>query len=193
MHTLRDTHHTQNVVYNTMKGIFKILLILISTLGYSQSKPEFEVFREVIGREISSGGLYIQCAKPKTFFDPRDFTNQTGLDVPSNILIEIEKNTNESNDGFWKSKLINELKYGSDFIKSKKCLSHKDVERLLKKTGERQSVVSISEPIFDINYENCVVSVTYWKYTGSAYGYSYFLKKVYGVWTIIITYEPWIT
>ena len=178
-----------------MKRTLNILLILISTLSYSQNSSESDVFKKIIDSEIGKGtlGIYVQCEKPRTFFDQNDFKEQTGLEVPENILKEIEKNGTKSSDGIWSSELINELNYGSDFIKRKKCLTKKDAELIFKKTKKRQNIVSISDPIFDNNYENCVVSVTYWKFTGSAYGHKYFLKKVYGVWTVIVEYEQWMT
>ena len=72
-------------------------------------------------------------------------------------------------------------------------MTKKDVEEIFNKTKTRQNILSISDPIFDDNYENCVVSVTYSKFPGSAYGPKYFLKRVYGVWVVIVEYELWIT
>lgn len=178
-----------------MKRTLNILLIIISTLSYSQNSSESEVFRKIINHEISKGTLaiYIQCDKPKTFFHQKNFKEQTGLEVPENILKEIEINGTKSSDGIWHSKLIKELNYGPDYIKTKECLTKKDAEQLFIKTKKRQNIVTISEPLFDNNYENCVVSVSYYKFTGSAYGQEYFLKKVYGVWTVIVEYGMWIT
>lgn len=178
-----------------MKRTLNILLILISTLSYSQNHSESDVFKKIVDHEIGKGilGIYIQCEKPKTLFEHKDFLEQTGLEVPEIILKEIEKNGEKSKDGIWEPELISELNYGSDFITVKKCLTKKDVEQIFKKTKKRQNIVSISEPIFDNKYENCVVSVRYWKFTGSAYGIKYFLKKVYGVWTVIVKYEMWMT
>lgn len=153
------------------------------------------MFKKIIDYEIGKGGkgMYVQCEKPKTFFDAKDFKVQTGLNVPENILNEIELNESQSKIGSWNSELINELNYGEDFIKSKKCLTKNDAEQLFKKTNKRQNIISISEPIFDNNFENCVVSVSYLKFTGSAYGKKYFLKKVYGMWTVIVEYEIWMS
>ena len=162
-------------------------------MSYSQDNSESEVFRKIIDHEIINGGFYIQCDKPKTFFDIKDFKEQTGLKAPLNILKEIERNTENSNDGIWKSELLSDLNYGSDYINSKECLTKEDAEKLFEQTKKRQSIISISEPIFDKNFENCIISVTYWKFKGSAYGHSFFLKKVYGIWTVIIIYDTWLT
>lgn len=189
VHNLAKWH---NVSQNTMKNILIILLILISTSSFSQNNSEFEIFRKVIAHEIRDGSLYLQCEKRRTFFDLINFKNQTSLKIPENILIEIATNAKRSEDGIWKSGLLKEFKYGSD-IKSKECLSKEDAIQLFEKTGKRQNIVSISNPIFDDNYENCVVSVTYWMFKGSVYEKSYFLKKVYGVWTLIAEYDMWLT
>jgi hypothetical protein len=179
------------VVYNTMKRTLNILLILISTLSYSQNNSESDVFKKIIDHEIGKGalGIYVQCKKSKTYFDQTIFKEETGLEVPENILKEIEANVAKSSIGIWNSELINELNYGSDFIKSNKCLTEKEVEQIFEKTKKWQHIVSISEPIFDNNYENCIVSIIYRRSTESASGSKYFLKKVYGIWVIIAVYE----
>ncbi|NAS32749.1 hypothetical protein GTQ40_17345 [Flavobacteriaceae bacterium R38] len=178
-----------------MKRVVNIFLILIPILSYAQSNPESEIFQKVIDYEISkeASGIFIRCKKPKTFFNQTDFIEQTGLEVPKSVLNEIEKNAKMSTHGVWNSELIQEMSYHADFIKEKECLTSKDIEKLFERTGKRQSVISLSQPIFDSKFENCVVSVTYLKFTGSAYGQKYFLKKVYGVWVVIMEYDFWMT
>ena len=178
-----------------MKRTLNIFLILISTLCYSQNSSESDVFKKIVDYEIGKGilGIYVQCEKPKTFFDQNDFKEKTGLKVPENILIEIEKNGIKSSNGMWNSKFTNGLNYSSGFIKIKNCLTKKDVEEIFNKTNTRQNILSISDPIFDDNYENCVVSVTYSNFPGSSSGHKYFLKKIYGVWVVIVEYELWLT
>jgi hypothetical protein len=178
-----------------MKRTLKILLILISTLSYSQSNSESDVFKKIIDDQIGKGtlGIYVQCKKSKTYFDQTIFKEETGLEVPEKILKEIEANIAKSSNGIWNSELINELNYDPYFIKSNKCLNEKEVEQIFEKTKKRQNIVSISEPIFDNNYENCVVSISYWTFTNSASGRDYFLKKVYGIWTVIAVYGIWMT
>jgi hypothetical protein len=178
-----------------MKRALKILLILISTLSYSQNNSESDVFKKIIDDQIGKGtfGIYVQCEKSKTYFDQTDFKEESGLEVPENILKEIEANVAKSSNGIWNLKLINELNYGSSYINSEKCLTKKDAEEIFIKTKKRQNIISISDPVFDNNYENCVVSVSYRKFTNSSSGSIYFLKKVYGVWTIIAVYGIWMT
>ena len=178
-----------------MKLTLKILLILISTLSYSQNNSESDIFKKIIEHEVGKGtlGIYVLCEKSKTIFNLKEFKEEVGLEVPENILKEIEINGSKSSNGIWNSELINELNYGSGFIKSKKCLTSKDAEEIFKKTNKRQNIVSISEPVFDNTQENCIISISYRKFTGSAFGNKYFLKKVYGVWTVIVEYEYWMT
>lgn len=178
-----------------MKRTLNILLILISSLSYSQNKSESDVFKKIIDHEIGKGvlGIYIQCEKSKTTFDQTVFKEETGLDVPENILKEIEVNATKSSNGIWNSELIKELNYSSNLIKSNRCLTNKEIEQIFENTKKWQNVVCISEPVFDNNYENCVVSIIHWTFTESASGSKYFLKKVYGTWTVIAIYEIFMT
>ncbi|WP_268848826.1 hypothetical protein [Flavobacterium aestivum] len=173
-----------------MKRTLNILLILLSTLSYSQNNSESDVFKKIIDDQIGKGtfGIYVQCEKSRTYFDQTIFKEETGLEVPENILKEIEANVAKSSNGIWNLKLINELNYGSSSINSEKCLTNKDAEEIFEKTKKWQNIISISEPVFDNNYENCVVSITYWRFTNSVHGSKYFLKKVYGIWTVIAVY-----
>lgn len=165
------------------------ILVLTSLLSSCYSQNDAEIFREIITHEISESAFYIECDKPKTYFDSTDID----IEIPQSIVNELVRSSDESKEGIWDSELIKKLNYNKDFIKSKNCLTKEDAETLFKKTGKRQTIISISDPIFDSNFEHCVVSVTYWEFTGSAYGHTYFLKKVYGLWTIILTYNPWMT
>ena len=178
-----------------MKRLIKIFLILISTLSYSQNNLEYDIFKKIIDDQIGKGtlGIYVQCEKYKTYFDQTIFKEETGLEVPENILKEIEANVAKSSNGIWNSELINKLNYGSGFINSKKCLTKKDAEDIFIKSKKRQNIISISDPVFDNNYENCVVNVSYLKFTHSSSGSTYFLKKVYGIWVVIAVYEIWMT
>lgn len=185
---------TKNHKKKNMK-IYCLLFLTISTLSFSQNNSESDVFKKIIDEQIGKGtlGIYVQCEKYKTFFDLKEFKEEACLEVPEKILNEIEANVAKSNDGIWNSELINELNYSSDLIKSKKCLTKKEAEEIFIKTKKRQKIISISEPIFDNNYENCIVSVIYSTFTHSASGHSYFLKKVYGSWTVITVYGIWMT
>ncbi len=180
-----------------MKRTLNILLIFISTISYAQNieEKEAEIFEKIVTHEFQYGGIYIGCNKSKTYFDSDELTKQSGLEVPENILEELTKSSELSEKGTWNPELIkrNRKKYSTEYIKKGKCLSLKDSERLFERTKKRQTIVSISQPIFDSEFKNCIVSVSYLKYKGSAHGNKYFLKKVYGKWIIIDTYDIWLT
>jgi len=179
---------------NNMK-IYYLLFFTISTLSFSQNNSESDVFKKIIDEQIGKGtfGIYVQCEKQKTFFDLKEFKEETTLEVPEKILNEIELNVAKSNNGIWNSELLKELNYSSDLIKNRKCLTKKETEKIFIKTEKGQKIISISEPIFDNNYENCIVSVIYSKFRQSSSGNSYFLKKIYGNWTVIAVYGIWMT
>ncbi|WP_426485195.1 hypothetical protein [Flavobacterium sp. 2] len=149
------------VVFNTMKRTLKILLILISTLSYSQY-TESNVCKKIFDHQIGkrTRGIYTQCEKSKTSFEQIIFKEETGLEVPQNILKEIEANAAKSSNDIWNSELINELNYGPNFFENNKCLTKKDSEQLFEKTKKRQNIIAVSQPVFDHNYENCLVSVS---------------------------------
>lgn len=173
-----------------MKQILKTVLILITTLGNAQNKEEPYIFRKIIEREVEKGStnIHILCEKSKTTFNPSVFKEETYLNVPKNILTEIETNSKKSNNKFWNSDLINELYNTCHFI-NKNCLTKREVEDLVKNTNTKQNIIAISDPIFDNNYENCIVTIAYWKFAPKSYGNKYFLKKVYGVWTILTDFN----
>lgn len=111
--------------------------------------------------------IFIQCEKSKTFFNAKAFKKQNGVEVTETVLYEMQKASEKSVEGKWE---LNNLILNSE-----------------------KTYLSISDPIFDSNQKHSVISVTYWKYVGSAYGQTFFLKKVYGKWTIIFTYDYWLT
>ncbi|WMN07874.1 hypothetical protein QYS48_30190 [Marivirga arenosa] len=174
-----------------MKYLATIILTFIATLSWSQTNNEFSIFTKIIEQEASNGKVYIHCDKPKTYFNTNELIEQTGLQIPQNTLNELKESVLTSRDGVWDQGLIQSL--NSSFLKSKNCLTKEATNELFRETGERQKVVSISEPVFDQKSENCIISVTIQNYLGSASGYSYFLSKVYGTWTIVATFNPWIT
>jgi hypothetical protein len=100
-----------------MKRTLKIFLILFSTLSYLQNNSDFDVFKKIIEHESGTGvlGLYVQCEKSKTTFDQKVVLEETELEVPKNILRDIEINVAKSSNGIWNSELINQLNYGAPY------------------------------------------------------------------------------
>jgi len=178
-----------------MKKIKTILIIfLLPILTYSQCDYETEIFQSVINFEIEKGAteLYFQCEKDKTFFTLTDFRKESVMKVPDSIMNEIMNSANNSFNSIWDPAILGTINY-SKSQHLEKCLTKDEIIALFNSTKKRQTVLSISQPIFDLKHENCIVSITYWYYTGSASGHSYFIKKIYGKWVIIETFGMWIT
>jgi hypothetical protein len=76
-----------------MKRTLKNILILFSTLSYLQNNSDFDVFKKIIEHESGTGvlGLYVH-RKSKTTFDQKVVLEETELEVPKNILRDIEIN-----------------------------------------------------------------------------------------------------
>ena len=68
--------------------IYCLLFLTISTLCFSQNNSESDVLKKIIDEQIgkSTFGIYVQCEKYKTFFDLKEFKEETGLEVPEKIL-----------------------------------------------------------------------------------------------------------
>lgn len=172
-----------------------MILFLNSMLSNAHNDLKFEVLESIIKHEMenSDNVLYLECIKPKTYFDCKNFKKQIPFDIQIEILQELEKNASKSEDDLWKSKCVKALKKKSKSFKNRNCLSKKDVSKLFEKTGKRNSVLTISDPIFSNNNEYSIVSISYLMFPGSAYGNSYFLQKIQGVWRIKASYNSWLS
>ena len=178
-----------------MVKALKTLLLLITTLSFSQNKSENEVLKKIVDHEIqkNKATIYIECKKTNTSFNIEEFKEESaGLEI-SEITLNEFKNNNIHTDEVWNSELIKQLEFNSIYIKSTNCLTKEEIELIFKNTNKRQNIVSISKPVFDNNFESCIVSVMYSKSFRSASGQSYFLKKVNGIWEIIMEFRQWIT
>jgi len=168
-----------------------LFLTLFSVSCFSQTEEEVEILKSLIREEVCKGNLYIQCEKNKTYFNAKEFIEQTGLNVPQNALKELAKSATESNNGKWDPEYFNSINT-LPFL-NPNCLPSEQTNDVIKESGENQTIILISDPIFDSDIKHCVVSVSRRLFPGSAYGHTYFLKKVYGVWVIITVYDVWIT
>jgi hypothetical protein len=178
-----------------MKKALKIVILLISALSFSQNKSENEVFKKIIGHVIEKNKsvIYIKCEKLNTRFDTKEFKEENeGFAISETTLNEFENNNIIINE-IWNSELIKQLEFNSTYIKTTNCLTKEEIELIFKKTNKRQNIVSISKPLFDNNFENCIVSIIYSKSFRSASGQSYFLKKIKGIWTIVMEFGNWMT
>jgi len=175
------------------QNILILLLISSCNLCLAQSSViDNALLQRVAENEFISGGFYLKCEKQKTHFDKKEFKENVSAMVPEQILTELQQASLDSNDETWESKLFSSGALSSLILKNQ-CLTKVDCDELFESTGKRQRIVSISDPIFDLSEENCVVSIVYHSFKGSAFGHSYFLKKIYGQWTIVFTYDHWMT
>ncbi|WP_298248332.1 hypothetical protein [uncultured Christiangramia sp.] len=166
---------------------------LIEKVGKNQGELEFEILESIIKYEISNEELYIQCQKPRTYFDRQDFIEQVSYDLQIEIIQELEKNASISKGALWNSKWMTDLSKKYNSLNNRNCITKNDVSKLFEKTKKRNSVLTISDPIFSNNNEYCIVSISYLMFPGSAYGNSYFLQKVQGEWTILASYDNWLS
>lgn len=178
-----------------MKHFYIILIsIFLPVICFCQSDNETDILKLIILNEAKENGIYLKCDKRKTNFDSSEYLEEEPDNELSNKKIsELIASSETSIDDIWDFKIIKKLKFNSKTLLSNKCLSDKDVSRIFERTKRRQNIVSISQPIFDSNYENCIVSVDYTNYIGSAHGHSYLLKKVNGIWKIESTFNLWVT
>lgn len=172
---------------------FTLIIFLFSNICLSQVSTEKQILDKILEMNISNSKFYVGCDRVKTFFDSSDFNSQTGLEVPSCILEELETSSKKSKEGSWMSNFSFNRDYLLNILISKSCLEKQDIEMLLKKNDKRQQILLVSEPIFDIKKEHCIVSEIWINNKGSGSGSTYFLKKVYGSWTIISVFDIWIT
>ena len=166
-------------------------LVLKNKKLYSQQHfEENEVFYTIVLDIKTNNQIFINCNKPKTYFNVKDFIKETSLkDIPVTVLSELNQNTKEnlfkkekwSDDYllyFRKLPIINKLSY-------KKCLNINEINKIQDTLNRRNLILTISKPIFDEAKEHCIVNVVTSNYRGSFSAYSCFLKKVYGKWVII--------
>jgi hypothetical protein len=172
--------------------LFPLLFPLISPAG---NKGDLEIIKTVIGETIKQGEtqLYFSCSRPKTFFRLSEFKERASINVPDSVLKELEHAAGFSIPSNWTPGVLDSLNLPKDRIASPRCLTDTDVEELFARTKQNQNVLKISQPVYDLCKENCIVSLTWWHFTGSASGITYFLKKVYGKWTIIDEFDFWMT
>lgn len=179
----------------TLKRLLRILVILVVFLPYgsfSQDQADVDVFEAVLQYELKNAPFfYLRCEKAKTYFEPVDFKEQNASDIPDQIFNQVHDASLKSIDGKWERSLFKQ-RYIKRHLKNNQFLTKVDSEQIWDEVG-RQPMLSVSDPIFDVNQENCVVSIVYQNFRGSAFGNSFFLRKSNGQWLIIFTYNSWIS
>ena len=173
------------------KNLIVVGVVFNTLMSFSQTVTDLEVLRAVL-YDISKGSyIYLQCEKPKTYFDVFTLDKRTLENIPSDLPKEFNESAKNSQSGYWNSAIVNDLKIHPNILYPNGCQSIKAVHKLHNKTKKKLDIVSIalSEPIYDQNYEHAFLEVQYWKNTAFAFVLKYFLKLIYGKWVIINFFE----
>jgi len=179
---------------NYKKALIVFLLLLTTNTSYSQmNSDENDIFKTIIYKGIQNGytQIILSCDKPTTEFNIERFIKETGLNnIPKIILEEIKINTKETKvNKKWNQDNINTLKIGHDFLKYNYCINNYKIKNCLK---NREKAFKITKPIFDNKKQHCIVSLIIFS-KESSYFSSFFLKKVYGKWIVIETFDTFLS
>lgn len=159
--TLRDatTPYTERwAQYKMKRTTLLIIVFTIPSLTFSQNQLDNDIFNRIIEYELQNGEFYVQCEKSPTHFDHKEFEEQNGSEVPKKILIQLQNEALKSTASNWPDSLMNG-QTSVLFIRTNQCLTKNDCENLFNSSGQRQNIISISDPIFDTLKEHCVVSI----------------------------------
>ena len=171
-----------------------LFLVLVPSLILSQSESEVDVLTKIIEFTLDKeqSQLYLECTKARISFKATIFNDRSSLKVPQHVLEDLEKNVKNSKINDWDLKSLDET-FESDYFINKNCLTKEDLQGLTENTKNQYTVLSISNLVFDDLEENCIVSFRFIKSATHQFGYTFFLKKVYGRWTILDKYDYWMT
>lgn len=178
-----------------------ILIILLLTFNEVNAQTDEQIINEILLDLFGSQNdtIMIKSLKTKTYFeyDSISFEKTTGLTVPSSIIIEWK--SNEDNKNFvdnWNEHYLNKtdtIFYDNDTIIRKKpifkVMSNDEVSKLFERTQTRQKVYSISKILFDDIKENALFYFTITPWPGDFSSEAILIKKVFGKWTRISSFD----
>jgi hypothetical protein len=177
--------------------LFVLICFLSSTVCLGQANIEEEVLTSIIHSYLVAKGelgFYIKCDKRRTFFDADNFLQNVNKNVPIDILEQLEAaSIKDTSNKSWNVQIFNNLRLTQDLLKLTKCITEQEAEEIFKQTKKRQRFYSVSQPIFDKSKQHCVLQLSVLNWLGSASGESLFLRKIYGKWIVIESYDVWIT
>ncbi|MFM1878257.1 MAG: hypothetical protein RLZZ241_1123 [Bacteroidota bacterium] len=174
-----------------LKQCFTGLLLLFVQLSFGQKERYLEVLRAVLDSEQGKGAtnLLIQCERPLTFFDMEAYQYEAEISLPLETLYTLSIGALKSKAGRWEFD-SNTTKIG---ITKNPCISAKQIQKLFRKTGKRQNILSVSTPVFDASNQYCVIQVAYAKFTKSSYGLSCLLLQSPKGWEVIAEFDFWMS
>lgn len=181
---------------------FFVFLILFSSSTISSQNDEGEIIEVILWSNINenfvmSPKYYIECCRPKTFFNINDFIETTGLDsIPDNVLNELYEASIKDYQNTWNKNRIGELKKQfSRYLLSDKCQGRLEVDKIQKRKIKNKEIeknvyiLTFHKAIFDKKKNHCVITVVTSFYQDSFFSMTYFLKKIYGKWIIISEFD----
>jgi len=188
-----------------------ILILLLISFNNLKAQTDEQIINDIFDdlfdpcqeRLLNMDTIYIAETKGKTFFIHDSYKNIGGFDIPANIISEWRENiANQIIQSKWNEKRLNKIDttfVGKDtFIRKNsfflKCLSESEIKKIVDNqklhyfTNE-EPLYSIGNIIFDKSKENAIFRVDVSSSPGSSLGYTVFIKKVFGRWVIITSFD----
>lgn len=167
-----------------IKILFTIL-ILKAQIGFGQRKHhDSKIINELLSSILDEGDFYISCSKSKTYLDSSGLDKEMGVELTAGLINELIDSSKKSKDGQWMKKDL--LNY-KDLYTCHSTLEQKSA------FIEKNRLISLSDPVYDLNYSFCIVSIVFTENVKSSYGYHCLLKREGDNWHIVETFDVWIS
>lgn len=126
--------------------------------------------------------FYINCHKPKTFFEETEFIIETGItDFSKQKMLEFKINSFSQEKEKWEVEKFEKIT--NKFItKIEETCNYFEQKRFLNK---KEKLITFHNPIFDNDRENCIITVVLSHSQNGFSSQDYFLTKIYGKWIIV--------
>jgi hypothetical protein len=214
---------TKNFMLRTkMLKIFPKLIIFVLLISFDNLKAQTDeqIINEILFdlfdpcQERFTDTIFIAEAKGKTFLihDSYSYEYINGFAIPSNNISEWKENITNQVLSKWDEERLN--KRDTTFVEKDtiigkkpifKCLSEHEISQILDRNEElinsnRQQfhvdskpIYSIGNIIFDNSKETAIFRVEISSRPDVAWGYAVLIKKVFGKWTILTSFDYWMT
>jgi len=194
----------------------KLIIFIFSVISFFNTRAQTDeqiindIFDDMFDpcqeRLLRIDTIYIAEIKGKTFFIHNSYENIGGFDIPANIISEWKDNiANQVIQSKWDERRLNKIDttfVGREtFIRKKpfflKCLSESEIKKIVDNQESyyftnQEPFYSIGNIIFDKSKENAIFRVDVSSSPGSSLGYTVFIKKIFGKWVIITSFDYWI-
>lgn len=159
--------------------------------------------------------LFFDCERINTIFNKNDFLLQTDLKgVPIKILDELEadaifKNSQKKFEikNKWPENFLSDIlrKFNrflwTNRLGSENCVTSSQYRKIFYNDGlkhqflkdtntiKNPNLIMLSNPIFDLKKEHCIITLVDSYFPGSFVSRDFFLKKIYGKWVVLATFN----